>query len=258
MTAYFRTIFTKSSGKGLRLTGALLCCLFLFGSGPARAATLELAGPPGAKLIINKQRMSYLPLNSPLQLAAGEYTIRCEMPGYSTYEQTITLTGNDWLRLHIRLTPLKRSTATWTNFPIAGLGQFYMGKKTKGWIFLLTETGALVAALAGQLQFSDYEDDYQLLKNDYDTAVSPEDIEYYRELSDTAYQNMKDAESMRDTGLIVAGVAIAVSMLDALLFFPAAEGGVGPAPPVVGLHDTDPQMNLEDLTSAHLGIRLSF
>ena len=237
---------------------ALTCGLALTGTAPAHAATLELAGPDGARLIINDESMSYLPLRSPLQLPAGTYVINCELPGYVPYETTVVLTTDDWLRLRIRMTPLSRKTAWSANLPVAGLGQFYMGKTTKGWLFLLGEAGGLLTAAAGELQRSDYRKDYLLFKDRYDSALDANDITRYRRLSAQAYQDMEDAESLRNTGLLVAGVAVLLSVADAIFLFPEVEAGPGPVPPVVGWNDGDVAQPAQTLTTVHAGLRLSF
>ena len=257
MTPRFRSFapgsrFVRTCALAALVAGLLLCRV-----GAAHAATLELVGPDGARLIINDKSTSYLPLRSPLQLPPGTYTIRCELKGYAPYEQEVKLVSGDWLRLRIRMTRLSRTTAALGNIPIAGMGQFYMGKRVKGWVLLATEAGGLVTALAGEMQRSDYRKDYLLLKDKYDSAINANEIARYRRLSSEAYQNMEDAESLRNTGLIVAGAAVALSVLDALLLFPEAEVGAGP-PPVVGWRDEEPASARDRLTSFHAGLRLSF
>ena len=241
------------------VVAVLICGLALSGTTPAHAATLELAGHDGARLIINDESTSFLPLRSPLQLPAGTYKIQCELPGYVPYETTVVLAADDWLRLRIRMTPLSRKTAWTANLPVAGLGQFYMGKKTKGWLFLLGEAGGLLTAAAGELQRSDYRKDYLLLKDKYDAAIDATTIAHYRQLADKAYQDMEDMESLRDTGLLVAGAAVLLSIADAIFLFPAVEAGPGPVPPVVGWNDGDDAAQpAQTLTTVHAGLRLSF
>ena len=137
---------------------------------------------------------------------------------------------------HVRLTPYSRKTALTSNLLAAGLGQFYLGQKTRGWIYLLTEAGGLVTALSAEMQRSDYRNDFLLLQERYNTASTPKRSSSSRCSADQAYQDMEDMEELRDTGLLVAGGAIILSMLDTLVFFPSAvDLGPGPVAPATGL-----------------------
>lgn len=225
----------------------------------ASAATLELSGPPGASCVINGMDLGFFPLEGPMELEPGLYDIVSTMPGYFPFEKTILLeSGQDWIRVHASLLPLKKSTAWKSNLLYAGLGQFYMGKKTKGWIFVLAETSGLLTAMAGESLRLNYRNDYLILKDKYESSINAGDIAEFRSAADTAYTNMEDMQSLRNTGLMVAGGAIALSVLDALLFFPAAEVGPGTVPMQTGSHAPDAAMGSDFFTSFHAGIRVAF
>ncbi len=199
------------------------------------ASQLEITGTAGATVLVNDKAMGFLPLKTKLTLAPGIYEIKSELPGYLPYETTVTLQEVNALEhLHIRLLPLSKKTAWTGNLLFAGLGQHYMGKNFKGYLFNAAEAGGLLAAIAGELQRTDYRKDYLLLKEKYDSAINPEDLEYYQAQSEKAYSNMEDAEGLRNTGLMIAGGAIALSIVDALLFFPNIEAGTGEVPIQMG------------------------
>lgn len=231
----------------------------LFVAPTANAATLELSGPAGALVTINDQPAGIFPLSGPLELAPGTYDIACNWTGYIPFQETVRLLDDDqWMRLQVRLTPLSRKRAWTANIPIAGLGQFYMGKDTKGWVFLTAEVGGLLTALVGETKRGDHRKDYLLLKSKYEAAVDPVDIGYYRKISDKAYSDMEDAESLRNTGLIVAGSAVVLSILDALLLFPSVEAGPGTVPPVSDWEGHSLLTNDNPFTTVHAGVRLNF
>lgn len=246
-----------SRRRAAALALALLC---LAAGAAADAAVLELGGPAGAAVFLDGKALGFLPLAAPLELSPGSYRIRCELPGYRVYEQRVTLDSRrSVLRLQIRLDRPSRRTAWSSNLLFAGLGQHYLGKHTKGWVFTLAEAGGLVVAAAGEAQRSNYRKDYLLIKQQYDTALNAEEILYLRGLADQAYRDMEDMESLRDTGLLVAGGAVLLSILDAALFFPSLEAGSG-ALPLAPAGDEQARLSgpVADPTAVHFGVHLSF
>ena len=240
--------------------------LFLFLLLPAAASTasaaiLELSGPAGAEVTVNGRHRGPFPLEHPLDLGPGRYLVRCTLAGFKNYETEIFLADEkDWKRLHVRMTPFSRNTAVFSNLLFAGLGQHYLEKSTKGWFFNILEAGGLITALIGETERVNNRKDYLLLKEKYDAAINPDDLAYFRRKTEETYAEMQDSEDLRDTGLLVAGGAIVLSMLDALVFFPAVEAGPGPAPVSDG---GSPLGALESgtgdyFTTVHAGIKLTF
>ncbi len=227
-----------------------------------RAATLEITGPNGASVVINDRIMGFLPLDKPLTLAPGKYEIKSELPGYLPFETTLTLNEvTDWKRLQIRPVVMSKTTAWTSNLLFAGLGQHYMGKSLKGYFFNLAEATGLVVAIGGEMQRTNYRKDYQLLKDKYDSAINPGDQQYYKELADQAYADMEEMEKMRNTGLLVAGGAIVLSILDSVFLFPAAEMGPGEVPLQTGSTEFDGpgfSGSSNPLQTVHAGIKLKF
>lgn len=238
--------------------GLLPVILLLLGATGAGAATLEIAGPDGTAVSVNGQAMGFLPLAGQLKLRAGEYQIKAELPGHKPFKADVRLKSDtDWQRLQIRLVPYSKGTAWRSNLLFAGLGQHYLDKPAKGYIFNVLEAGGLLTALAAELRRSNDQDDYQLLKARYDAAINASDIAYYKEKSEDTYAHMQDMESLRNTGLLVAAGAIGLSVLDAIVFFPSVEVGPGPVAPTTGFNSTL-QPSADFLTSAHAGFKLTF
>ena len=228
-------------------------------SSTAYASTLEITGPPGALLVINDQEMGFFPLEGPLELVPGDYHIKSELPGHIAYEHILRMVDdNDWKRLAVRLVPFSRKTAWSSNLLFAGLGQHYLGKTFRGYIYNLAEAGGLLVALFAELERSNLRKDYLDILDKYNTSINAEDITRYRESADQAYSDMEDKEDMRNTGLIVAAGAIVVSVIDAIVFFPSVEAGAGPVPLDTGFVEPGLWVDPNPLTTAHVAVRLEF
>jgi hypothetical protein len=225
----------------------------------AGASTLEITGPPGASLVINGQDLGFLPLDGPLELDPGYYSIKSQLPGHIDFEHELRLLGDqDWQRLAVRLVPFSRKTAWSSNLLFAGLGQHYLGQSTRGYIYNAAEAGGLLVALFSELERSNYRKDYLDIMDKYNSSINADDITRYRESADQAYSDMKDQEDLRNTGLIVAAGAIVVSVLDAIIFFPSVEAGPGPAPLDTGSLEPGLWSDPNPLTAAHVAVRWEF
>ena len=243
----------------LRINSLFLFSLLCLTTATASAAILELSGPEGASVTINDRARGFFPLEHPLDLGPGNYVVQCTLPGHKDYRWEVYLADeSDWQRLHVRMTPMSRRTAVMSNILFAGLGQHYLDKPTKGWFFNIAEAGGLLTAMVAEAGRVNYRQDYLLLQEKYDSAINQNDLAYYQEQTEKAFTDMEDMEQLRDTGLLVAGGAIVLSMLDALIFFPSIEAGPGPGP----ASGTDPELGASGtgnyFTTVHAGIKLAF
>lgn len=237
------------------LLGALVIGLL---SGPVAAATLELTGPDGATVSLNDRPLGAFPLTGPLDLPPGSYTIHVRRQGYAPYDQTVRLLSiNDWQRVTVRLTPYSRRVAWSSNILLAGMGQHYLGHSFRGYVYNAAEVGGLLTALAAELQRSNLKSDYLKLVSLYSSSINAEEIVQLSATAETKYNDMQDMETLRDTGLVVAGSAIVVSIIDALLAFPSVEAGGGAVPVETGRLDQPAPGNTPDL-ALHAGVRLTF
>lgn len=245
--------------RQFRILFLILLVLATVLSGTALAATLEITGPPGASLVINGRDMGVFPLSGPLELGPGDYALKSELAGHIDYEHELTLVGDDdWQRLAVRLVPLSRKTAWSSNLLFAGLGQHYLGKPVRGYIYNLAEAGGLLVALFAELDRSNLRKDYLDIMDKYNSSINADDITRYRETAEQTYSDMEDKEKLRNTGLYVAGGAIVVSILDAIIFFPSVEAGTGPVPLDTGSLEPGLWNDPNPLTTAHLAVRLEF
>lgn len=226
------------------------------GDSSAHAATIDLTGPAGAELFLDGEPIGFLPLPHPLDLRGGRYLLRCELPGHQPYTRKLRITDPEAvLRIHIRLMELRRRTALGADLIFAGLGQHYSGQHLRGWLYNAAEAGGILLALTGELQRSNYRKDYLLYKEEYDGQINADLIEYYKTQAATAYSDMEDMAKLRDTGLILAGSAVVLSLLDTLLLFPSVEMGAGSVSALPPAADGVP---LAAARSFHVGYRARF
>lgn len=220
------------SALPLRLRVLALLVFVLAVAADLPAATVELSGPDGAVVRLNDRDLGPLPLAGPLDLPAGVHTFSCRLRGHETFTKVVVISDRDqWLHLRLRPIPLKHGSAVAGSAIYAGMGQWYMGARLRGWVYFLGETGGLLTALAGELQRANFRDDYVNFQASYDGAIEESEIAFFKQKADQAYRDMKDMESLRNTGLSVAVGAYVVSLLDAWLLFPSVDVGPGMLPP---------------------------
>ncbi|MFH2051855.1 MAG: PEGA domain-containing protein [bacterium] len=230
--------------------------------GPASAtgaASLELAGPVGAAVILDGRPLGFFPLDAAIELEPGRHELLCELPGHVDYRQEIVLDGpGAVVRIQVRMQPLSRRTALGSNLLLAGLGQQYLGHRTRGLVYSAAEIGGLLAALAGEIQRSNERRDFLLLQDEYDRTINADRLTELRAAADQAYADMEDMESLRNTGLAVAAGAVLVSILDAYFSFPAVTAGTGETPVRTAAAPADRVMATTWQPAVHAGLRLSF
>lgn len=236
---------------------ALLAAALVLAAGAAAAGTLEITGPAGVAVTVNGQEIGILPLDGPVGTQVGEYRIEASHPGFVDFEQTVYFFAElDVHRITVRLLPLSRKTAWSSSILYAGLGQFYLGHDTRGWIYATAETAGLLTALYGELQRSNHRSDFNAIQAEYDQTFNGDEARALRAQLEQAHADMEKAEDLRNTGLMVAVVAIGVSVVDALISFPDVETGPGLVPLQTGWRD-EPQPG-PDFASVHVGVRMEF
>jgi len=233
---------------------ALTTCLLK----PAAAATLELTGPAGATVSVNDRQLGTFPLASPLDLPPGRYTIRCELAGHTPFAETISIAEiDDWQRLTVRPVPYSQRTAWSSNLLLAGLGLHHTGHHIRGYTYNAAEVGGLLTALAGEMSRQNLSTDYEVLMNQYHSTINGDEALRLGKLAEATYQDMQNQQDLRDLGLMVAGGAIALSIIDALITFPGVAAGTGAVPLDTGHLETTITDDVAG-SALHLGARLTF
>ncbi|MEZ4386254.1 MAG: PEGA domain-containing protein [Candidatus Krumholzibacteriia bacterium] len=210
--------------------------------------------PAGAEVRIDGRSQGFLPL-APLTLPTGMHEVECRARGHEPLTQTILVPEGDAL-VYVRLRPLalRRSRALTGSLLYAGVGQWYMGARWRGWAYFTGETVGLLTALTGELGRITKKDDYTNAQRTYEQAVEPEQIAYWRNQANLTYQDVADMQDLRDSGLLIAAGSWVLSLLDAWLLFPQVDVGLGPVPPTM-------QAGLDPATAArgvHAAVTVAF
>jgi hypothetical protein len=239
---------------------ALLAAVVLATVGSAGAATLQITGPPGAEVTLDGRSLGLLPLSGPMTVEPGVYLLGCRLSGHRDVEQSVVIAEPEsWQHVRLRPLPLRRSEAVTSSLLFAGLGQWYRGDRWRGWVYFLGEAGGLLTAVAGEVQRENFRQDYLTFRESYESALSADQIAFWRTEADQAYRDMQDMADLRDTGLYVAAGAWVLSLLDAWLLTPSVDVGPGVVPPsaahaAVGDDPTD----LAAPGAVHAGVTLGF
>jgi TM2 domain-containing membrane protein YozV len=235
----------------------LLATALLLAAGAASAGTLEITGPAGVAVTVNGRQVGILPLDGPVETQVGGYRIEASHPGYVDFEQTVQFFAEqDVHRVTVRLLPLSRRTAWTSSILYAGLGQFYLGHRTRGWIYAGAETAGLLTALVGELQRSNHRSDFNAIQAEYEATFNGDRARELRAELEQTHDDMEKAEDLRNTGLLVAVAAIGISAVDAWLSFPDVEAGPGLVPLQTGWRD-DPRP-APAFAAVHAGVRMEF
>jgi len=219
-------------GRALLGVCLAVCLAGALAPAAAPAATLQLVGPPGARIALDDHPLGMLPLQGDLELAPGVYRVTCELRGHQDLEQVVVLSEPDsWLHVRLRPVPVRRGAVIGSSLIFAGLGQWHGGATWRGWLYFLGEAGGLATAIAGEVQRATAKDDYEIALASYRSALDDQEIAFWRAKSDAAYQDVQDYEDLRNTGLLIAAGSWVVSLLDAWLLVPAVDAGPGLVPP---------------------------
>lgn len=178
----------------------------------AEAATLLVEGPAGAVLRLDGRGRATLPMGQPIPVEPGEYALVVELDGYEDHRQFLLVEGEEEVVLQVELLPLERMRAVGYSLLLAGTGQLYQGRRSRGWGYLGLQLASVAGFVAGEAWLSSRRDDFELAMEDYRAAVAPGDIAAARAEASAASDDMESAESIRN---LAAGVAIGLAVLSA-------------------------------------------
>ncbi len=195
--------------------------------GLSTGASLELTGPPGTLISIDDEIIGTLPLAEPIKIRTGDHTLVASLQGAELFERNVSVhKSNEQLTIHVRLSPMSRRSAVLSSLVLAGSGQRYEGHSKMGWGLTLAEVGGLAFALISDSQVQNHKNDYLLAQDVYNNAITQTDIDAARVDMQTIFDDMDSAVSQRDAALMIAVGAVAVSVIDAFVRFPALDAGL--------------------------------
>lgn len=176
-------------------------------------------GPQGADIRIRGRLAGQLPLEN-YELDGGNYTIQITAKGYEPTFEMVKISPNERKDVSLQLTRKSNSKAVVRSLFIPGLGQHYLEKKGRAFLFPVLEVGALAGAYIFNSQYNNSIQDYNALKNSYSTSIDQTKIDtYYRQMT-SKYDDIESAEKMRNVFIGVAAGIWVWNVLDAALFGP--------------------------------------
>lgn len=158
----------------------------------------------------------------------GQYKVEIKKYGYETYKTKVVLDPLRQMEISADLSRKTGFKAAVRSMVIPGWGQRYGDQKTKGVVFNLLAVGSVAAFLIADQDFDKKYDRFRDWEDTYDSSLaaggSYADLQRVHGELINAQQEAYDAEDTRRVSVgAVAGVW-ALSIIDALFFFPE-EGG---------------------------------
>ena len=103
---------------------------------------------------------------------------------------------------------------------VPGLGQFYSGQRTWGWIWLTSETILGALALNEYKTYKSSLDNYRILKNEYSNSKNPEEIDLLRIKAQISRNEMIKADEQMTAMVYALGGLWMANIVHALLIKP--------------------------------------
>ena len=103
---------------------------------------------------------------------------------------------------------------------VPGLGQFYSGQKTWGWIWLTSETILGALAINEYKSYKSSLDNYRIIKNEYSNSKNPEEIDLLRLKAQSSRSKMIKADEQMTTMIYALGGIWMANIVHALLIKP--------------------------------------
>lgn len=175
--------------------------------------------PVGADIRIGGRLAGELPLEN-YEIDGGNYTIRITAKGYEPTTKMLNISPNERKDVSVQLARKSNSKAVVRSLFVPGLGQHYLEKKGRAFLFPVLEVGALAGAYIFNSKYNNSIQDYNALKNSYSTAIDQTKIDTYYSQMTSKYDDVESAEKMRNIFIGVAAGIWVLNVLDAAQFGP--------------------------------------
>jgi len=177
------------------------------------------ASPKDAVIHIDNRRIDGISPEG-LRLLPGKYMLRASRTGYEEFNTIAIVRAQDALSLHIDMVRKSRKKALLRSTIFPGWGQHYSEKHVRGNIFMISELVALGGIMIADLVYDHRISEYHDVRNEYENAITLEDIEHYRNKMNDQYSKVENARDVREK-FIYASVGIwALNLLDSALLPP--------------------------------------
>ena len=110
---------------------------------------------------------------------------------------------------------------------VPGFGQIYKGQRTKGRVIQAASLLTAGIAVYGYVSYQSAEDDYNEARDQYDSAVSQDDIDLAYAQMEEEWDSVENAEKILEIGTYAFIGVYVLNLVDAALGFPLEESQVG-------------------------------
>lgn len=155
----------------------------------------------------------------------GSYEVTARLRGFEQWKRDIDLKSGENRELSIRLTPKRAWKAAARSILIPGWGQNYGERHGKGRAFLLGAAAGGIAWFWTNEIYQDRVDDYRSAREDYFSEDRWEELAALKARSDRAERRADQAYDHRTIAMAATAGIYAVSVIDALFFFPEPSEG---------------------------------
>ncbi len=198
-------------------------------AGGTDGAFLRIEAAPRDALVEIDESGEWTPVPSgplaAIPLSPGTHEVRLRLRGFMSRAETIRLGEGEGRTLFAPLTPKTRVGALLRAAVLPGLGSRYMDRSRRARILAVAGVGSAVAALAFDAEMSDRIDEYESKREAYLGAVTAAEIEAARRDSEAAFDRVEGARETRNAFLIALAGAYAVSLAEAVFFYPFDHSG---------------------------------
>jgi hypothetical protein len=161
------------------------------------------------------------------RLPIGRHSVVISQSGYEKKAQAIRIQSGKKVTISGSLNRKTTGKALFRSLFIPGLGQAYQEKNTRKWIYPVVFLGTAAASYAMLNTYNTAVDDYNSIKEQYETAFSINDINSYREEMYSAYDDVETKEQTRNVMFMAVGAVWLWNVLDALILPPGYKINAG-------------------------------
>ncbi len=171
--------------------------------------------PDRAQVIIDDQRVGLTPLQE-LEYQIGMHSIELKKRGYKPHLAQFRVEQEEPTFLQIRLRSKSRGTAFLLSMFIPGAGHFYRAKPLGGLFFLGATAAAGYLVYDNYTQYTDYQDQYQTLLEEYNQTTDAQRGVQLRQEIDTIFDEMSTLTESQEMYIGVLGGVYGLNLLTVL------------------------------------------
>lgn len=156
-----------------------------------------------------------------IDLPVGKYKIRITNPGYVAKSYSVFIKSAKTRIIDAVLEAKTRSGAIKRSLFIPGLGQAYQGKNKRAFFFGISFVASIGGSYLFTKQYNKNIDEYNNLHLQYENAVQSKEIINLRKQMNDKYDEINQAEKMRNLFYMAVGGVWLLNVLDAAILPPA-------------------------------------